>query len=289
MNKKQKVLIRIRIILLTIFVLAVSTILWKNLSWSVSRLFAYGLSKYETRLMEVSSEDGSIIPIQNVVYHKDGIDAVYPEIVSGGSAAMRKEWNQIIREDFDKIIQIYSFQPFPGPTPPSTGVEPTLLTVSYDIKGVTDAWLSILYLADYSSIYAAHPSNLIYTTNIDTRQSRRVRLSDIVDLNEAFVEEFRTWKLVDRSEDTNEIQEVIYDYINHISDEELLTGFRAADRIGSNNPWGIYSYLTDDSIGISIEVPNYAGDHAEFEKPLALLDQYLKPDFSKLTLPITGQ
>jgi hypothetical protein len=249
----------------------------------------YRLSEYEQRIIEVTAEDNSSFHIQNVVYQKDGIDASYPEILSGGSAAMRKEWNQIIREDFDKIIQIYSFQPFPGPTPSSTGVVPTLLTVSYEIKGNTEAWLSLFYLAEYNSAYSAHPSNLIYTTNIDKRNSRRIRLSDIIDINEAFVEEFRTWKLKDSSEDTNEIQEVIYDYIDHISDEELLAGFRAADHIGSDNPWGIYSYLTKDSLGISIEVPNYAGDHAEFEQALTHLDQFLKPELTKPTLPVTGQ
>lgn len=273
----------------TIIVLVVSTILWKNLGWSVCRLLEYRLSEYEKKIIEVTAEDNSTSHIQNVVYQKDGIDASYPEILSGGTAAMRKEWNQIIREDFDKIIQIYSFQPFPKPTPPSTGVAPTFLTVSYKIKGNTEAWLSLFYLADFNSAYSAHPSNLIYTTNIDKRNSRRIRLSDIIDVNEAFVKEFRTWKIKDSSENTNEIQEAIYDYISHISDEELLAGFRAADHIGSDNPWGIYSYLTNDSLGISIEVPNYAGDHAEFEQALTHLDQYLKPEFSRLVSPISGQ
>jgi hypothetical protein len=240
-------------------------------------------------MIEVIAEDNSSIDIQNVEYQKDGIDASYPEILSGGSAAIRKDWNQIIREDFDKIIQIYSFQPFPVPTPSSIGVAPTLLTVSYQIKGNTGAWLSLFYLAEYNSAYSAHPSNLVYTTNIDMRHSRRIRLSDIIDLNKAFVEEFRTWKLKDSPEDTNEIQEVIYDYIDHISEEELLAGFRAADHIGSDNPWGIYSYLTNDSLGISIEMPHYAGDHAEFEQAFSRLGQYLKPEFSMPVLPVNEQ
>ncbi len=288
MNKKRKSTIRIRIVLSMIIVLALSTILWKYLGESVYHFMEYGLTKYEIRISEVTTEDNSLIHIQDVVYHKDGIEASHPEIMSGGTAAERKIWNQIIREDFDKIIQIYSFQPFPEPMPPSTGTEPTMLTLSYEIKGNTEDWLSIFYLADYSSAYSAHPSNLIYTTNIDMRQSRRIRLSDIVELNEAFVKEFRTWKLVDSSEHTDEIQEVIYDYINHISDKELLAGFRAADQIGSDNPWGIYSYLTNDSLGISIEVPNYAGDHAEFEQTLTRLERYLKPEFSKPTIPVSG-
>ncbi len=279
MNKKRESIIRIRLILSTIIVLVVSMMLWKYLSKSMYYFMVYGLSKNEIRISEVTNEDNSLIQIQDVVFRKDGIVASHPEIISGGSDEKRKKWNQIIQEDFNKIIQIYSFQPFPVPTPPTAGIEPTMLTLSYDMKGITKDWLSIFYMANYSSAYSAHPSNLIYTTNIDMRQSRRIRLSDIVELNEAFVKEFRTWKLTDSLEHTDEVQEAIYDYINHISDEELLAGFRAADQIGSDNPWGIYSYLTNDSLGISIEVPNYAGDHAEFEQTLSRLDQYLKPEF----------
>ncbi len=288
MTDKQKLII-IKLMLSTMVILVISILLWNYLGWRICRLFAYEVGNYELLISEEASEQDSLKQFEDVVIQKEGINATYPRILTGGSAVMLEEWNWIIKEDFDKIMQIYSFQPFPGPTPPSTNVVPILLTVSYEVKSNTEAWLSLLYRANYSSIYSAHPSNLVYTTNIDKRGSRRLRLSDIINLNDAFVKEFRTWKLKSKPEDTKEVQEAIYDYINHISDEELLAGFQSADQIGSNNPWGIYSYLTEDSIGISIEVPNYAGDHAEFEQAFTHLDQYLKPEFSKLASPSPGQ
>lgn len=286
MISKLKSITTLKLVLLMSMIILISIMLWSCLGWRVYHFFIYKVSKYELLVSEASSEKDSINHIESVTFHEKGIDASYPRILSGGSAVMLEDWNRIIKEDFDKIIQIYSFQPFPGPTPPSTDVVPTLLTVTYEVKSNTDSWLSILYRADYNSIYSAHPSNLVYTTNIDKRESQRLRLSDIINLNEAFVKEFRTWKLKENPENTKEIQEAIYDYISHISDEELLAGFRSADHIGSGNTWGIYSYLTKDSLGISIEVPNYAGDHAEFEQALTNLEQYLKPEFSK---PVAGQ
>jgi hypothetical protein len=190
----------------------------------------------------------------------------------------------IIKQDFDKLMQIYSFQPFPGPTPSSTDVVPTMLQVLYDVKGNTGEWFSIFYQADYNSIYSAHPSNLVYTTNINKRENKRIRLTDIVKLNDAFVKDFRSWTLIAPAEVPQEVREAIDDYIGHITEEELLLGFQAADHIGSDNPWGIYSYLTEDKLGISLEVPHYAGDHVEFEQPLARLGMFLKPEFEVETI-----
>lgn len=232
-------------------------------------------------MLEVQALTGkdSITNLDTVSVQRDGIYAEYPRIVSGAALDVMDQWNKIIKQDFDKLMQIYSFQPFPGPTPGSTEVVPTMLRVSYDIKGNTGRWLSIFYQADYNSSYSAHPSNLVYTTNINKSENKRIRLADMVKINDAFVKEFRSWKMITTPEDPQEVRKAIEDYIGNITDEELLMGFQAADHIGSDNPWGIYSYLTEDKLGISIEVPHYAGDHVEFEQPLARLGKFLKPGF----------
>ena len=223
--------------------------------------------------VNASKDEGGLI--ETVEYREDGITASYPKVLSGGSEESVNRWNQIIKQDFDKILQIYSFQPFPGPTPLPTGTVPRILNISYELMENSSDLLSILYRADFNSSYSAHPSNLVYTTNIDKRKDQRLRLGDVVRLDHAFVREFRTWKISSAAENTKEIDQAIYDYIGNITDEELLQGFRLADVIGSGNPWGIFSYQRDGVLGISIGVPNYAGDHAEFEKPLSQLKDFL--------------
>ena len=226
------------------------------------------------RQVNASKDDGGLI--ETVEYREDGITASYPKVLSGGSKESVKRWNQIIKQDFDKILQIYSFQPFPGPTPLPTGTVPRILNISYELMENSSDLLSILYRADFNSSYSAHPSNLVYTTNINKRNDQRLQLGDIVRLDNAFVKEFRTWKISSAAENTKEIDQAIYDYLGNITDEELLQGFHSADVIGSGNPWGIFSYQRDGVLGISIGVPNYAGDHAEFEKPLSLLKDFLQ-------------
>ena len=226
------------------------------------------------RQVNASKDDGGLI--ETVEYREDGITDSYPKVLSGGSKESVKRWNQIIKQDFDKILQIYSFQPFPGPTPLPTGTVPRILNISYELMENSSDLLSILYRADFNSSYSAHPSNLVYTTNINKRNDQRLQLGDIVRLDNAFVKEFRTWKISSAAENTKEIDQAIYDYLGNITDEELLQGFHSADVIGSGNPWGIFSYQRDGVLGISIGVPNYAGDHAEFEKPLSLLKDFLQ-------------
>ena len=275
---------------LWLFLIAVALIF--ILLWSLKGKMASFLSidrsdVIQYQVSDVTAENDGMHRIQEVLYHKEGIEASYPSILSGDTADKLEDWNRIIKEDFDRILQIYSFQPFPELTPGADDGVPSLLLISYDLKSNTEEWLSIIYYADYSSAYSAHPSNLIYTTNIDKRGSRRLRLSDILDLNKDFVQEFRTWEWKGTSEESGEIKSAIYQYVENITDEELLEGFRGADQIGSGNPWGIYSYLTQNGLGISLEVPHYAGDHAEFEQSFARLEKYLKPEFASLFAPIS--
>ncbi|MDF2487156.1 MAG: hypothetical protein K0R46_3324 [Herbinix sp.] len=284
MGKKYKINSALWVLVLgPVVILTVSLLSDVIMRFCVDRLVdkIYYCERLEGQVMTGSN---SIAEIDTVSVQRDGIYAEYPRIVSGAAREDIDQWNMIIKQDFDKLMQIYSFQPFPGPTPSSTDVVPTMLQVLYDVKGNTGEWFSIFYQADYNSIYSAHPSNLVYTTNINKRENKRIHLADIVKLNDAFVKDFRSWTLIAPAEVPQEVREAIDDYIGHITEEELLLGFQAADHIGSDNPWGIYSYLTEDKLGISLEVPHYAGDHVEFEQPLARLGMFLKPEFEVETI-----
>jgi hypothetical protein len=217
--------------------------------------------------------------IKSESYHKDGIEASYPMFVTSDSEDLQNKWNKIISTDFNKVLQIYSFNPFPELTPSPTGVEPTILRINYDIKLNNNQVVSIFYLADFNSPYSAHPTDLVYTTNIGKEKEKRLKLSDIVELNSDFVNNFREWDFISAEAGNDELNQAIKDYMSNMSDEDLLMGFKAADQIGSENLWGIYSYLTQDRLGISVSVPNYIGDHVEFERDYTELEEFLKPDF----------
>lgn len=231
---------------------------------------------------EQTAAEGS--PGEEIVsenYNKDGIEAEYPRLISGGTQEERDRINNLIYADFNKILQIYSFNPFPELTPSPAVSVPTILNIRYVIKQNSDELISILYSAAFNSPYSAHPTDLVYTTNIDKKNQTRLKLPDIIKINEAFVRDFRTWDFIVPEGSNEELNKAIRDYFTGMTDEDYLMGFQNADIIGSGNLWGIYSYLTPDRLGISISVPNYIGDHIEFEREYGKLKDYLKLDFTK--------
>lgn len=226
----------------------------------------------------LDSESGEKESFERVSYEKNGIRATYPRILAGGTKEQVRGWNNIISSDFNKILQIYSFNPIPGPTPAPSAEIPSMLEISFEMKLLNDHLISIFYVAYFNAEYAAHPTELVYTTNINKDSGNRIRLGDVVDINQRFVENFRNWTLVTHKEESVEWHQAVKDYMNSISDEDLLKGFEAADLFGSQNLWGINSYFTPDKLGISMGVPNYIGDHVEFEESYSNLKDFLKHD-----------
>jgi hypothetical protein len=214
--------------------------------------------------------------IDEINYQKDGIKATYPKIISDSTDVKRSKWNQIIEAEFQKILQIYAFNPFPELTPRPTGSTPTILSIKDTVKLNNENYLSVVYLADFNFPYAAHPTDIIYSTTIDKKKDERARLSDLVELNQEFVKDFRKWDFIPIEEGNQELNAAIKEYMLQMSDEDLLLGFQAADQINSKNLWGVYSYLTPDRLGISISVPNYIGDHVEFEREYSQITKFLK-------------
>ncbi len=213
--------------------------------------------------------------ITNEHISKKGIEADYPIITTENNSKDTTIWNQIIKKDFDKILDIYSFEPFPGLTPEPTSSN-VILKVSYQIKLNNNNYSSFYYLADFNAPYSAHPTELSYTTNIDKRKNQRTILGDVVNLNEDFVKDFRNWDFISIEQGNAELDSAIKDYFKNITDEDLLRGLQNADIIGSGNVLDAYSYMTPEKLGISFGVPNYIGDHVEFERGYDKLGKYLK-------------
>lgn len=226
--------------------------------------------------MEPINGDG--YTIKENIYQNNSTYVSYPLIVAGVDGHRQELWNNIILEDINKILKIYSDYAFVAPPEGEVISQQNTLKITYDIKRMDEHYLSILYRADFFSPYAAHPTELIYTTNIDIQNSRRISLGDIILLEKDGGADFASWDLVikdNETKDANEYQKAVRDYIDGLGKEILKMGFASADIIGPDNYLGIYSYLTTDKVGISISVPNYLGDHVEFEQPIAKSDQVI--------------
>lgn len=210
-----------------------------------------------------------MLTLSTRTYQHNGEYVTYPLVVSGADAWRMNLWNSIIIEDINKIIRMYPSNSFPQPIEGPDIFKNSTLHIIYYIKRNDDKYLSILYTADFFNPYAPYPTQSVYTTNIDLVNDRRMYLPDIIDTDTLLSMDITSWELVTQGMGGEEYLKAIKDYILGLGKETLNRGFLAADIIGRENFLGIFSYITPTRIGISISVPNYVGDHAEFEKDIA--------------------
>lgn len=195
------------------------------------------------------SSNGMTDEITKESYTDNDIKINYPQIKNLSDSNKQKIVNKIIKNEALKGLNYYSGT--------NSGLT---MEINYDIKLKSANLLSIQYSGIGSVKRVAHPNNLFYTTNIDINKGCRLRLKDIVTIDEHFVEAFKKDKKALNPEHSS--------LLDSFSDEDLIKDFRRADsldNIGTENQSDTFSYLTKDSLGISISVGHAAGDHAEFE------------------------
>lgn len=217
-------------------------------------------SKENENKSAAQSSNGStrIYSITQNVYKNKNITVNYPEITNLGDANKQSTINQLIKNDVLAYIN-------------RNIAEDSNLELKFNVKLQTPDLLSIQYLGVASAPNAAHPSNIFYTTNISIRDAKKLRLSDLVNVDVNLANAFKKGQYVDSGSNyTKEEQAQIIKYVNdNISTNDLIKYFNGADSpdVENINPSSTFSYLTKDSIVISTNVPHALGDHAEFSIP----------------------
>lgn len=210
--------------------------------------------------------DGVGYEIKENVIQSNRTNVAYPIIVSETKNEKIDTWNKIILQDIGRILNIYSAYIVSSPKETANLYLPDTLHITYDIKRNDNKYLSILYTTNFYSPYAAYPTQMIYTTNIDKVSDRRLKLPDIITIDRSLAGDITSWVMVTQNNENIDYHKAVMDYFNGLGKEVLYMGLKSADIIGPDNYLGIYSYLTSDRLGVSISVPHYLGDHVEFER-----------------------
>ena len=187
------------------------------------------------------------------VYKVKNVTVNYPQITNLGDDDKQKAINEIIKNNaLEGFIE---------------GVDDNLtLEINYNIPLETSHLLSIQYYGLLTIKGAAYPTNEFYTTNIDMENGKKLKLADIIKIDVNLVHGFRDGSYVSLEPGNTEMEAAVNQYINNISNEDLIKYFNQADiRNIEENSSNTYSYLTKDSIVISINVPHALGDHAEYK------------------------
>jgi|GEM_PF-616186 len=187
------------------------------------------------------------------VYKAKNVTVNYPQITNLGDDNKQKLLNEIIKND--------ALEGF------SKGADDNLtLEINYNIPLEASNFLSIQYYGLSTIKGAAYPTNQFYTTNIDIKNGKKLKLADIIKIDDNFVKSFRNGSYVALEPGNSELKAAVNQYINNISNQDLIKYFKQADsRKIEENPSTTYSYLTNDSIVISINVPHAIGDHVEYK------------------------
>jgi len=132
--------------------------------------------------------------------------------------------------------------------------EELTLDVNYEIKFYSSRLLSIIYTGVGFVQGAARPTHLFYTLNINMQTGEKIALSDVVNIDERFIE----LMLSENTTHLNPNNELKQFVVEIISRETFV------DRLQSSH--NTMFYFTGESLGISIGgLGGAAGDHTEIE------------------------
>lgn len=195
------------------------------------------------------SSNEKIYKITKQSYIDKNIKINYPQINNFSDVNKQKLINELLKNDILRILNNYKDD------------KKVTLTIDYNIKLKNSELLSIEYTGQESIEGYPRVNNLYYTTNIDINDVSKIRLKDIVNIDENFIKKFMSEKFTALTPEHSPIKGLNTSevWIKFFIKSDLI------ETIGTENQSNTYSYLTEDTLGISVDAPHNAGDHAEFE------------------------
>ena len=150
-----------------------------------------------------------------------------------------------------------------------TSFEDRTITSNYKVMLQNDQKISILFEFQTFQTLQAHPLIWNETVTLDLRTGNRLSLKDSITVNQKLVDAFFTvfHNVTPYDSNEKETQAAVKKYVEeHLKVEDLVT----CDSLDNAE---YHSYLTKDSVGISIYVPYAIGSIARFEAKNSALSQ----------------
>lgn len=225
---------------------------------SVSETKNIPVNEQESPIMDEKPDkiDKESIQLTRTTYQNGDISVHFPQLTGMENSTKEIQINEKIKDEVTQFIHQYE------------DVD-AALDMDYEVMMNTEETLSILYTGYYYVKGGPYPSHLLFTTNLDLKTGEKTRLTDSVTINDDFIEKFKTALYIDRENPASPNEEktlAVKEYLNSISDSDLSSALKQADlSSASDNPYGIFSYLQNHDLIISIQVPHVIGDHAEFK------------------------
>lgn len=223
--------------------------------------------------------------VVKAVYKYSNITIEYPEITNLGNSAKQAQLNSLIKtsvlDGFDLTSDIKTGT-IAGYNQP---IADLTMNITYNIGLKNKNILSIEYLGDSNIKGSMHPNNYIYTSNIDINNVKALKLGDMFSLTPNFVTAFKNYGVYkpwyqasnEGAPSKSDITAQIYNYNDN---NYMLQCLNKSDvpwsQAQNGDASGVFSYLTNDGVVISMEVSHAGGDHAEFKVPYSYVSKNIK-------------
>lgn len=194
----------------------------------------------------------------------------YPQIIDLGDEERQNRLNELIKKEA-----------IPGQFLNYDDKRLFTLPIDYKITWQSDNLLSIQYFGMGYVKGTPHPNHFFYTTNIDIVQVKKVKLKDIVRIDEGFVEKYRNEDIKTVSPHPGALsgKKILIDSTPFKTAADTIRHFNEADKVDSKGRLeGTYCYFTPYSLGISVDAPHFMGGHAEFEIKYEDIAENIKAD-----------
>ncbi|WP_270180959.1 hypothetical protein [Alkalihalobacillus sp. CinArs1] len=187
--------------------------------------------------------------LKEEVYTENGVTISYPQLTNASDSAKQDEVNDLLFNEAYKVMNFYD------------GTEGLTLEVDYAVSYESPYFLSVQYAGTGYVEGAAHPNNLFYTTNIDLENMQQIRLKDVINADESFIELFKT----DAFKPVNPHHK---EFEKELKENATVTDLQNADSldgIGTDQHSETFTYFTESSMGINFGASHAVGGHAAFE------------------------
>jgi hypothetical protein len=236
------------------FLLIVSILVWGQINTSGPKTNPKQIE------LNVSNRSPKSYEIIKKSYLNKGTKIDFPQIAALRNGKKERSINTQIKNEALKIRNYYE------------GIKNDLtLEVSYKITLKSECLLSIQYYGIGYVKNAAYPNNIFFTTNLNIREGNRLRLKELINIDQNIIAKIRNGKFKALNPDQNRV-------LKGFTDDELIIKLNQADSLDQIENHGTFSYLTKNSLGISFSVIHALGDHAEFEIKYRELKNNLKID-----------
>ena len=200
-----------------------------------------------TKLNEGSVFSTKYDDILEKIYIDNNVKILYPQISKSDMDTIDNMINYRIKNEALSVLGEYECD-----------MQDVFLDIRYEIAVMNDKNISIIFKGDGCVTGANHNNKHFYTLNLDLESSKKIYLNEFVDTSRLFdfiIKKNYVFTMY------NDFESIDIYYVNDFIQYEQITNCDCNDS-------EMYSYFTDDFIGISIPVPYAIGGHKEIEIPL---------------------